>query len=47
LPDSANQKTPFRKNNSLRVSPAEIVESLQTVLDRFRNVAKALGEGPI
>ncbi len=26
---------------------AEIVESLQTALDRFRNVAKALGEGPI
>ena len=25
---------------------AEIVESLQTALDRFRNVAKALGEGP-
>jgi hypothetical protein len=24
---------------------AEIVESLQTALDRFRNVAKALGEG--
>jgi len=26
---------------------AEIVESLETALDRFRNVAKALGEGPI
>jgi type I restriction enzyme M protein len=26
---------------------AEIVESLVTALDRFRNVAKALGEGPI
>jgi type I restriction enzyme M protein len=26
---------------------AEIVESLQTALDRFRNVAKALGEGPV
>jgi type I restriction enzyme M protein len=26
---------------------AEIVESLQTALDRFRNVAKALGEGPL
>jgi type I restriction enzyme M protein len=25
---------------------AEIVESLETALDRFRNVAKALGEGP-
>jgi hypothetical protein len=26
---------------------AEIVESLETALDRFRNVAKALGEGPV
>jgi type I restriction enzyme M protein len=26
---------------------AEIVESLELALDRFRNVAKALGEGPI
>jgi type I restriction enzyme M protein len=26
---------------------AEIVESLETALDRFRNVAKALGEAPI
>jgi type I restriction enzyme M protein len=26
---------------------AEIVESLETAIDRFRNVAKALGEGPI
>jgi hypothetical protein len=26
---------------------AEIVERLETALDRFRNVAKALGEGPI
>jgi type I restriction enzyme M protein len=26
---------------------AEIVESLETALDRFRSVAKALGEGPI
>jgi type I restriction enzyme M protein len=26
---------------------AEIIESLETALDRFRNVAKALGEGPI
>jgi hypothetical protein len=26
---------------------AEIVESLETALDRFRNVAKALGEEPI
>ena len=26
---------------------AEIVESLETALDRFRNVAKTLGEGPI
>jgi hypothetical protein len=26
---------------------AEIVESLEAALDRFRNVAKALGEGPI
>lgn len=25
---------------------AEIVESLPTALDRFRNVASALGEGP-
>lgn len=25
---------------------AEIVESLETALARFRNVAKALGEGP-
>jgi type I restriction enzyme M protein len=25
---------------------AEIVESLETALDRFRNVAKALGERP-
>ena len=25
---------------------AEVVESLQTALDRFRSVAKALGEGP-
>ena len=24
----------------------EIVESLELALDRFRNVAKALGEGP-
>jgi type I restriction enzyme M protein len=26
---------------------AEIVESLELALDRFRNVAKALGEGPV
>jgi type I restriction enzyme M protein len=26
---------------------AEIVQSLEAVLDRFRNVANALGEGPI
>jgi len=26
---------------------AGIVESLETALDRFRNVAKALGEGPL
>jgi type I restriction enzyme M protein len=26
---------------------AEIVESLETALARFRNVAKALGEGPV
>jgi hypothetical protein len=26
---------------------AEIVESLETALDRFRNVTKALGEEPI
>ncbi|MGA2289738.1 hypothetical protein [Bradyrhizobium sp.] len=26
---------------------AEIVESPETALDRFRNVAKALGEGPM
>ncbi|MFZ5735518.1 MAG: methyltransferase [Pseudomonadota bacterium] len=25
---------------------AEIVESLETALERFRNVSKALGEGP-
>jgi len=26
---------------------AEIVESLELALDRFRNVAKALSEGPV
>jgi hypothetical protein len=38
--------SPIRQGINREVA-AEIVQSLEAALDRFRNVANALGEGPI